>query len=126
MIPTINAWVEPFGIGGHAVLSPNNGKPGCYGCVFINRQDRSKLQFTPNINFLAEDQDYPIERSVGTCAGRFLPYSKLDAAADGYSSNSANFRLPVRENNERTLGFLVLWPQELLSRTGQMSNDPAI
>ena len=78
-IPTVTTWLEPMGVGGHVIFSPNNGGEGCYTCAFVRRDDPEVLEMNPNLSFIAEEQEVPLVRSVGSCAGEFLPYSKLDA-----------------------------------------------
>jgi hypothetical protein len=70
-VPVIFTWLEPYGIGGHAVLV-NYRARGCLRCLF---DDESKLQCV--IEFAEPGQRFG-RRQVG-CHGLYTPYADLDA-----------------------------------------------
>ena len=72
-VPVIFTWLEPYGIGGHAVLV-NYQQPGCLRCLF---DDHSGLQCT--VEFSAPDQRFA-RRDVG-CHALYTPYGDTDARA---------------------------------------------
>src|SRR5690606_8070566 len=37
--PTLFTWLEPYGIGGHALLTLNQGLSGCVECLYPSRSD---------------------------------------------------------------------------------------
>jgi molybdopterin/thiamine biosynthesis adenylyltransferase len=67
-------WLEPLGIGGHALTRPAGAK-GCYECLF-RREDGSE-QVDNRSDFAAPGQTFT--RSVTGCGGAYTPYSVLDA-----------------------------------------------
>lgn len=75
--PIINTWLEPYGIGGHATFTANNGSEGCFGCTLTRSDDPSVLGLLPNMNFIADNQ--AISKNLGTCGSLYLPYSQLHA-----------------------------------------------
>ncbi len=112
---TIFTWLEPYGIGGHALLThPNN--PGCFRCLF-----NSKTTDTPFRNqsaFAAYGQSF--SRDDLGCGNLYMPYSALDAqktamlavqlALDGLTgSELGNPILSWKGNNENFIaaGFQV-------------------
>lgn len=70
----IAAWLEPFGLGGHAVAA-QAGTPGCLECLFTDIGER---RTDPSNAFLAPNQ--PVSRNITGCGGRFMPYSALHAS----------------------------------------------
>ncbi len=88
--PVIYTWLEPNGIGGHAVLAGGDYQDGCHQCNFLIPGGDGERMLTPNLNFLKEDQS--VTKHLGSCGSLFLPYSEID------SSQTANLaaRLAVR------------------------------
>ena len=69
--PFIITWIEPYGIGGHAILSNNKEQKGCYSCLFkrnINRATFSKIS-----------KEKPFTKAMAGCANVFTPFGVLDA-----------------------------------------------
>lgn len=71
--PRIHSWVEPLGVGGHALATEIAG-PGCFECLF--RHDET-LGLVNEACFVAPGQI--IEKSLAGCAGTFSPFSAFDA-----------------------------------------------
>jgi molybdopterin/thiamine biosynthesis adenylyltransferase len=73
--PVMHVWLEPFGIGGHALLRTSLDHKGCLGCLY----PADEFQDLQNqASFLAAGQE--VEAAVGGCAGTFTPF--LGLAAD--------------------------------------------
>lgn len=73
--PVIHAWVEPFGIGGHVLVTLNKEKQGCYQCLFRPISDETPIS---NLSaFAATGQTFT--KSLGGCGTYFTPYSFLDS-----------------------------------------------
>ncbi|RNB82106.1 hypothetical protein EDM59_21075 [Brevibacillus nitrificans] len=72
---TIYTWVEPLGIGGHALVTLNDNKRGCYQCLF---KPDSTDQISNRASFSQPFQDF--SRSITGCGSFFTPYSFLDAS----------------------------------------------
>lgn len=70
----IHAWVEPIGIGQHVLAMANPAAPGCFECIF-ERTDEGAL--TNRAAFAEAGQDF--QRSLAGCAGKFTPFSSIDA-----------------------------------------------
>lgn len=79
--PRVHVWVEPLGVGGHALacnvadpLQPCGVSVGCYECLFAT----DPLLGLVNRSALAAPGQ-EIRRSLAGCAGSFSPFSALDA-----------------------------------------------
>lgn len=72
-VPAIFTWLEPLGIGGHALLS--YGGTGCYECLFLDERGQERL--TARSDFAAAGQLFA--RDATGCAGTFTPFGDLDA-----------------------------------------------
>lgn len=72
--PTIYSWVEPLGIGGHALVTLNGEKKGCLQCLFSN--DVEKPLYNRSA-FAEPGQDF--SKSITGCGSVFIPYSFLDS-----------------------------------------------
>jgi molybdopterin/thiamine biosynthesis adenylyltransferase len=72
----ISAWVEAYGVGGHATLTA----PGCPGCLSCIYHDASTGEFDlyPNVSFIEPGQEV-LTRHAG-CGSEYLAYSSLDAS----------------------------------------------
>ncbi|MCJ8343955.1 ThiF family adenylyltransferase, partial [bacterium] len=70
----VNTWLEPFGLGGHAILS-NKKTPGCLQCLFTN--DFGERKLSSNTSFIQENQSTSI--SLTGCGGLHSIYSNTDA-----------------------------------------------
>jgi molybdopterin-synthase adenylyltransferase len=73
--PVIFAWVEPYGIGGHAVLTGLNGSSGCFECLYSRLEAEDHLH--NRASFTAPGQVF--RRSIAGCHNLYTPYGSLDA-----------------------------------------------
>lgn len=75
-VPTINCWLEGYGIGGHAILVVPDSM-GCWECAYV---DQKTFEQGPasNLNFLAANQI--VMRNHGGCGAQFLPFSGIAAS----------------------------------------------
>jgi len=69
-IPFIIGWNEPYGIGGHAILSLPHQK-GCYRCLYKENYNIA--------SFAAMDQPKPFHKKHLSCGEVYTPYSALDS-----------------------------------------------
>lgn len=70
----VHSWVEPLGVGGHAVATAVGGAPGCFECLY-ERTEEGLL--TSRVAFAQAGQTFAI--SMAGCSGTFTPFSSLDA-----------------------------------------------
>ena len=73
--PVLYSWLEPYGIGGH-VLVTNTERKGCLQCLFTPMQPDH--EFSNRASFVAPGQRST--KDISGCANRFTPYSSLDAS----------------------------------------------
>ncbi|GAM14274.1 ThiF family adenylyltransferase [Mesobacillus selenatarsenatis] len=73
-IPTIFTWVEPLGIGGHAIVSHNNNRNGCYQCLFKPEEGDPLMNRSA---FAKPNQSFT--KAITGCGSTFVPYSFLDS-----------------------------------------------
>lgn len=71
---TIFAWVEPYGIGGQALLTNNANRKGCLECLYQKDKDYNKALFLKRT-----DPPQTFTQSVSGCSGLFTPFGSLDA-----------------------------------------------
>lgn len=74
-LPVLTAWTEPYGLGGHSVLSAV-GKRGCLECLYRDASGAS--QGAPRTAFAEAGQK--LSKNLTGCAGGFTPFSATDAA----------------------------------------------
>jgi molybdopterin/thiamine biosynthesis adenylyltransferase len=72
--PAIHTWVEPLGIGGHAVLTVR-AKQGCLECLFTSPDDEDAPMYN-QASFAGPNQEFT--RDLAGCGGAFTPFSYLD------------------------------------------------
>lgn len=73
--PALYAWVEPLGLGGHALLTHTKAGRGCLQCVYA-----APLMGGPIVNraaFAQQGVDY--SRDALGCGGQFVPFADLDS-----------------------------------------------
>jgi len=69
-------WLEPLGIGGHALLAANGADGGCFACLYTSPEgdiDHS----TNRAAFAAPGQEFG--RKLSGCASLHTPYGSVDA-----------------------------------------------
>jgi hypothetical protein len=117
-------WVEPLGVGGHAmsVMPADKSGVGCYECLFV-RDERGILGNAAA--FAAQGQEFA--RTFAGCAGMHTPFSSLDAQRTATEASALICELMCNETAATTL---VSWRGErddferagfALSRRGEMS-----
>nr|VFK21897.1 MAG: ThiF family protein [Candidatus Kentron sp. LFY] len=74
--PVLYAWLEGYGIGGHAILDIP-GKKGCLQCAYIDHTECSR-GLASNLNFLEANQDLTVNHAG--CGTLYLPYGFTAAA----------------------------------------------
>lgn len=75
---TIFTWLEPLGIGGHALLAHvGENYRGCYDCLFWDVDGQEVL--ANRADFAAPGQHFA--RDLAGCASVFTPYGNLDASS---------------------------------------------
>lgn len=72
--PAIFAWNDPLGIGGHALVTKNNGRSGCLECLY--RRDPDNPLYN-NASFAAPNQFFG--KTVSGCSNVFTPYGSMDS-----------------------------------------------
>ncbi|MEN9936618.1 MAG: hypothetical protein RLZZ387_3197 [Chloroflexota bacterium] len=75
--PIIFAWVDPLGIGGHAVLTGVAGEPGCFECLYTPPRDEPEAPLQNRASFAAPGQSF--RRSLTGCGSLYTPYGASDA-----------------------------------------------
>jgi molybdopterin/thiamine biosynthesis adenylyltransferase len=69
----VTTWLEPMGLGGHAILS--DGKyNGCLSCLYHKDNSETLISRT---NFISENQ--VVTRNLTGCGGSFVPFGAIDA-----------------------------------------------
>lgn len=75
-LPLIFTWLDPYGIGGHTLVSNNNSSVGCYQCLY-SKDDSNGIGYHNEACFAKRGQSFT--KSIGGCNTRFTPFSGLDA-----------------------------------------------
>lgn len=73
--PTVFTWLDPLGIGGHALLTLNKNRTGCFKCL-LHRE----TLYGPMVNkasFAQSGQNFV--KTMSGCSSAFTPFSSLDA-----------------------------------------------
>ena len=74
--PIVFTWLEPLGIGGHAVLTGNGGA-GCFECLYT-RPNNDDGRLVNRASFAATDQKFT--RALAGCDTLHTPYGSMDAS----------------------------------------------
>lgn len=74
-VPFICSYNEPYGIGGHAILTNTANGEGCLECLYTNI-DSSELREN-RISLVKEGQNF--KKNISGCGGSYVPYSALDS-----------------------------------------------
>lgn len=102
--PVLYSWLEPYGIGGH-VLVTNTERKGCFQCLFTPM--RVDGEFSNRASFVAPGQRFT--KDISGCANRFTPFSSLDA------SNTASLAVRISRkvlSGKITTNSLYSWKGE--------------
>ena len=94
--PIVFTWLEPLGIGGHALLTGQHGEPGCFACLYMPT-DGSDSPLQNRAAFGMEGQTYG--RSFAGCNNLFTPFGALDAIRT--SELAARLVLDALSGNEQ-------------------------
>lgn len=68
-LPVLYSWNDPYGIGGHTILTNNNNQNGCYRCLYSDLNNTASFA-KPNQKFA---------KSISGCGSLFTPYGSLDS-----------------------------------------------
>lgn len=74
--PALFSWLEPLGLGGHALLTRPGSGPGCLECLFTPASERANPLHN-RAAFAAPDQDF--SRATAGCGSLHTPYASADA-----------------------------------------------
>jgi len=72
--PALHTWVEPYGIGGHSLLTGNAPEGACFECLY---QGETGDSLHNRASFAAPDQTFG-KRATG-CSSLYTPYGASDA-----------------------------------------------
>jgi molybdopterin/thiamine biosynthesis adenylyltransferase len=73
--PAVFTWLEPLGIGGHALLTHNSTGGGCFECLYTSPGDQEVLD--NRAAFAAPGQAFG--RALSGCGSLHTPYGSVDA-----------------------------------------------
>jgi molybdopterin/thiamine biosynthesis adenylyltransferase len=79
--PAMYTWLEPFGIGGHAMAS-GNVPDGCFACLYTSPIEGEDSLFN-RAAFSVPDPGRPFSRAISGCGSLHTPYGSMDAARTG-------------------------------------------
>lgn len=71
-VPVFYSWLDPYGIGGHCLIT-NISDKGCYGCLYTNEQLHNSASFAD------ANQSKSFVKSISGCGSVYMPYGSLDA-----------------------------------------------
>lgn len=74
--PTINTWLEGFGVGGHAIIDIPTSE-GCFLCAYVC-PDTFTRGLSSNLNFIEPNQNITINMSG--CGEQFISYGAICSA----------------------------------------------
>ena len=76
--PAVYTWLEPFGIGGHAVSTGNGSRGGCFACLYTS-PIAGKDELNNRAAFAVPNPGRPFARDLSGCGSLHTPYGSLDA-----------------------------------------------
>ncbi|HBW22534.1 MAG: hypothetical protein A2X28_02805 [Elusimicrobia bacterium GWA2_56_46] len=118
--PSIFSWIEPLGIGGHALSTRNSGERGCFECLY---EPINGVRLGNVSSFVRHGQE--LARSFAGCAGRFMPFSALDAIRTATEASRLVIEALAEDSPKNTL---VSWygdPQALIAAGFTVSDRAA-
>lgn len=74
--PLLFTWIDPYGIGGHCLLTNLKGNIGCYNCLYEN-EEQDNWGYN-KASFAATNQVF--QKSISGCGSTYMPYGSIDAA----------------------------------------------
>jgi molybdopterin/thiamine biosynthesis adenylyltransferase len=106
-LPVLYTWLDPYGIGGHTLVSNNKNEGGCYRCLY-NEQLHNETSFVaPNQKFT---------KSLSGCSGYFVPFSALDANQVALQTIRVAIRVLLEEEQDNPI---VSWKGDATSFLGK-------
>ena len=75
--PVVFTWLEPYGIGGHALLTGNSDQKGCLECLFTPVLGDDDNWLYNRASFAANGQSFG--KDISGCGNLFTPYGSTDA-----------------------------------------------
>lgn len=75
--PIIFSWLEPYGIGGHTLLTGNASAQGCYECLVTPVTEDEGQALYNRASFAASGQFFA--KDISGCGSLFTPYGSTDA-----------------------------------------------
>lgn len=75
--PIIFSWLEPYGIGGHTLLTGNVSAQGCYECLVTPVTEDEGDALYNRASFAAPGQFFA--KDISGCGSLFTPYGSTDA-----------------------------------------------
>ena len=88
--PVIFSWVDPYGIGGHSILTNNNNKTGCYECLINPETKYNKAVF------YADKQSF--SKKLTGCSSSFTSFGVLDS--ERTANDTVRLAVNVLKGNE--------------------------
>jgi len=98
-LPIIFTWLEPLGIGGHALLTGIHKKPGCLECLYSDPNGSGELH--NRASFAAPGQTF--RRSLAGCDSLHTPYGSLDAAQTAQAATRLAIDVLTGKENQHRL-----------------------
>ncbi len=95
----IYTWLEPYGIGGHALLSQND-KKGCLQCLYTEPQSGIYMPYN-RASFAAPNQHFA--KDLSGCGSVFTPYGNLDAVQTTVTTTRLALRALRGQEQDNTL-----------------------
>ena len=77
MPPLLFTWLEPYGIGGHALLTHNGSRTGCLECLYTLMPGDDVPEIYDRSAFAAGGQHFA--RNISGCAAVFIPFGAVHA-----------------------------------------------
>lgn len=93
-LPILYTWLDPYGIGGHTLVSNNKKKRGCYYCLYDEDLHNEASFATPNQKFT---------KSLSGCSGYFVPFSALDANQVALQTIRVAIRVLLEEEQDNPI-----------------------
>jgi molybdopterin/thiamine biosynthesis adenylyltransferase len=75
--PAVFTWLEPLGLGGHALLTGNGKSSGCYECLYTPPEEGVGGALDNRASFAAPGQRFG--RALNGCGSLHTPYGSADA-----------------------------------------------
>jgi molybdopterin/thiamine biosynthesis adenylyltransferase len=97
--PAIYTWLEPFGIGGHAVATGNAPEGGCFACLYTSPAE-GEAELNNRAAFSVPFPAHPFARAISGCGSLHTPYGSLDAART--ATLAANLAVDILSGREQS------------------------